>query len=65
MVIASFNLTAGTDTTIHENGAAYTFNNASLTNVFSDVVYHQVFCWFWSVRARVVISPKVDMVKMQ
>ena len=34
--IASFGLTAGTDTTIHAGGAAYTFGNVSLTNVFSD-----------------------------
>ena len=34
--IASFGLTAGTDTTIHAAGAAYTFGKVSLTNVFSD-----------------------------
>ena len=34
--IQSFGLTAGTDTTIHAGGAAYTFGKVSLTNVFSD-----------------------------
>ena len=34
--IASFGLTAGTDTTIHAGGAAYTFGKVSLSNVFSD-----------------------------
>jgi len=34
--IASFGLTAGTDTTIHAGSTNYTFGNVSLTNVFSD-----------------------------
>ena len=34
--IASFGLTAGTDTTIHAGGTGYTFGNVSLTNVFTD-----------------------------
>ena len=34
--IASFGLTAGTDTTIHAGGAAYTFGKVSLTYLFSD-----------------------------
>ena len=34
--IASFGLTAGTDTTIHAGGVAYTFGNVNLSNVFSD-----------------------------
>ena len=34
--IQDFGLTAGSDTTIHAGGAAYTFGNVSLTNVFSD-----------------------------
>ena len=34
--IASFGLTAGTDTTIHAGGAAYTFGNVSLSSVYSD-----------------------------
>ena len=40
--IASFGLTAGTDTTIHAGGVAYTFGNVNLSNVFSDATYHQV-----------------------
>tara|TARA_Y100001963_G_scaffold160042_1_gene267321 strand:+ start:3581 stop:5074 length:1494 start_codon:yes stop_codon:yes gene_type:complete len=34
--IASFGLTAGTDTTIQAGGAAYTFGNVNLADVYSD-----------------------------
>ena len=34
--LASFGLTAGTDTTIHAGGSGYTFGTVSLTDVYSD-----------------------------
>ena len=34
--LQSFGLTAGTDTTIHDGGALYTFGSVKLDNVFSD-----------------------------
>ena len=58
--IASFGLTAGTDTTIHAGGAAYTFGNVSLTNVFSDAALSSSASMGSGTGAavRIVISPK-------
>lgn len=58
--IASFGLTAGTDTTIHAGGAAYTFGNVSLTNVFSDAALTSSASMGSGTggAVRVVISPK-------
>ena len=34
--IATFGLTTGTDTTIHDGGSGYTFGTVNLDTVFSD-----------------------------
>tara|TARA_B100000900_G_scaffold10196_1_gene8391 strand:- start:4601 stop:6094 length:1494 start_codon:yes stop_codon:yes gene_type:complete len=58
--IASFGLTAGTDTTIHAGGAAYTFGNVNLSNVFSDAALSSSASVGSGTggAVRVVISPK-------
>ena len=58
--IASFGLTAGTDTTIHAGGAGYTYGNVNLSSVYSDAALTSSASVGSGTGAavRVVISPK-------
>ena len=58
--IASFGLTAGTDTTIHAGGAGYTYGNVNLSSVYSDAALTSSASVGSGTGAavRIVISPK-------